>query len=350
MLQPMSNGDCIVTIRHDGLRHVVVEGDDPQQAAEDDRLQYAGDWSIRESAEVSGGKLHVASQAGAEASFSFEGNQVRLIGSVGPQGGKADVYLDGVKQLCGVDCWCPQARDQQVLYYKNGLEQQKHTLRVVTLGAKNPVSAGTEVYVDGVQWSAAQGEAGLGEGRGPEEHQRVIFGYVGRRDYVDSHGHRWRPATELVMRIKKGADLVPLSFWTQPRLQKVAGTADPELYRYGIHGPDFTAYFTVAPTQTYHVRLQFCQPEAPAQPGENATSVEIQGKQVVSDMDIAATAGGLAKAVDLVFNDIRPEHGVIAMRFSHAGKGAAMVQAIEIGPGRSAGGAKAVGFALPSHR
>ena len=35
-------------------------------------------------------------------------------------------------------------------------------------------------------------------------------------------------------------------------------------------------------------------------------------------MDIAATAGGLGQAADLVFNDIRPQHGVIAIRFTAA--------------------------------
>ncbi len=135
------------------------------------------------------------------------------------------------------------------------------------------------------------------------------------------------------MRLKKDADLVPISFWTGPRLKEVADTADPELYRYGVHGRDFTAYFTVAPSQIYHVRLKFCQAERPAQPGGSATSIELQGKQVVADMDIAAKAGGLGKAVDLVFNDVRPEHGVVAIRFWNRLSGNAMVQAIEIGPG-----------------
>ncbi len=104
------------------------------------------------------GKLHVASLAGARARLDFTGNQVRLIGRADPSGGKADVYLDGVKQLCGIDFWCPQARDQQVLCYKNGLAQGKHRLEIVALGTKNPVSTGTRVYLDAVQWSAAEGE------------------------------------------------------------------------------------------------------------------------------------------------------------------------------------------------
>ena len=75
----------------------------------------------------------------------------------------------------------------------------------------------------------------------------------------------------------------------------MAGTSDPEIYRHGVYGPDFTAYFTVAPAGTYRARLHFCQAEQPPQPGGYATTIDIQGKEVVADMDIAAKAGGLAR-------------------------------------------------------
>ena len=71
---------------------------------------------------------------GARRELDFTGNQVRLIGRADTSGGKADVYLDGVKQLCGIDFWCPQPRDQQVLCYKNGLAQGKHSLEIVAAG------------------------------------------------------------------------------------------------------------------------------------------------------------------------------------------------------------------------
>ncbi len=334
-IQSLSNGDCLATIRHDGCREVVIEGYDPQQTAEDDRLQYQGPWSILDTPEASGGRLHVVSQAGAGASFEFTGNQVRLVGRADPSGGKADVYLDGVRQLAGVDFWCPETRDQQILCYKNGLSLDKHTLKLVSLGTKNPLARGTRVYIDAVQWSAAQGESGCGEGSGPDAAQRVIFGYVGRKDYVDSQGHCWRPATEFVMRLHPLADVVPISFWTEPRVKEVAGTPDPELYRYGVFGRDFTAYFTVNPKPAYSVRIKLCQTAAHSTPDKSATSIAIQGKTVAADVDIAATAGGLCKAADLVFNDVRPEHGVIAIRFWHRTDGQAMVQAIEVAPCRS---------------
>ncbi len=65
---------------------------------------------------------------------------------------------------------------------------------------------------------------------------------------------------------------------------------------------------------------------------------------MAADGDIAATAGGRGKAVDLVFNDLMPEHGVIAIRFWNRFSGDAMVQAIEIGPGHAEPGAKPVTF------
>jgi hypothetical protein len=55
-------------------------------------------------------------------------------------------------------------------------------------------------------------------------------------------------------------------------------------------------------------------------------------------LDVFATAGGANKAVDLVFNDIQPQHGVIEIRFAGVNRDA-MVQAIEVGPGPGGEGA-----------
>ena len=296
-IKPLGNGDCIVTVRHDDCRNVVVEGDDPQKMVEDGGLQYEGAWIVMKSTDASGGELRATEAAGASATFAFEGNQVRLIGRADPQGGRADVYLDGVKQLCGIDFWCPLARDQQVVWYRNGLAQGKHEIKVVAQRAKNARSTGARVCLDAVQWSAAQGEADAGEGRGPADAQRVIFGYVNRPDYVDTEGHTWRPATEFVLRVPGTyIDLMPIALWTEPRLAEVAGAKDPELYRYGVHGHDFTAYFTVKPEGVYHARVKLCQATAAPKPGQFATSIDIQGKTVAKDIDVAAKAGGVGKA------------------------------------------------------
>ena len=121
--------------------------------------------------------------ADAAVTMSFVGNQVRLLGRVAPDGGLADVYLDDQKQLVGIDCWCPTARYEQVLYYRNGLSDGPHTLRVVVRGTQNAKSSGARVYVDALQWSAATGTSGWGAGGGPTETQRMIMGYPGSPGY-----------------------------------------------------------------------------------------------------------------------------------------------------------------------
>src|SRR5262249_34017597 len=43
-VEPLSNGDCIVTIRHDGHKKVLIEGPDPQQVVEHGSFKYSGTW------------------------------------------------------------------------------------------------------------------------------------------------------------------------------------------------------------------------------------------------------------------------------------------------------------------
>ena len=46
----------------------------------------------------------------------------------------------------------------------------------------------------------------------------------------------------------------------------------------------------------------------------------------------------LGKAFDLVVNDVRPQHGVIAIQLLARRSGVAMIQAIEVGPVKYAAG------------
>jgi hypothetical protein len=336
-VKDLPGGDVLVSVRHDGQRDVVVEGGDPQEACGLEKLSFSGEWSEISTAGV---KEKRSAAPGAAASLEFSGNQVRVIGSVGPDGGLADVVLDGVQQSVPVDSWCPEARSRQVLYYRSGLENAKHELKLLVRGARNPVSGGDAVWVSGAQWSAATGSSGFGEGGGPRDAQRVIFGATGRSDHVDSAGMSWRPATEVVIRLGGMTDSVAASWWTERRRLSIEGTADPELYRYGVHGRDFTAHFTVGPGK-YHVRLKFAETRS-VDPKTRLLNVHVNGKEIASRMDIAATAGGLNKAVDLVVNDVEPSHGAISIRFSGAAGGEAIVQAAEVAPGPGGDGAKPV--------
>lgn len=336
-VKTLPNGDAIVTVRHDGAKKVVVTGADPQQVIA-----------------VNPRPFYVSDKPDGAFTVSFRGNQVRLIGTVGPNGGLADLYLDGEKQLVHIDCWNPAPRDRQVIYYRNGLPQGTHTLRVVARGEGNPYSKGTTIGIDSLQCSAATGVANFPSGTGPRGTQRMVFGYTGRDDLRDSGGNTWRPATELVTRIGETRDSVAECWWTTPAADLVKDTPDPDLYRYGVHGRDFWVNLTVGPGH-YYARLKFAAARG-MDPQTNCFDIRINGQRVVERLDVTATAGGANRAVDLVFNDITPANGVIEIRFTAAAtrhtedqmRGEAFVQALELGPGRGGAGVNPVSAPAPS--
>ncbi|MHC4122947.1 MAG: hypothetical protein ACYSSI_05180, partial [Planctomycetota bacterium] len=106
-IKKLTNGDCIIKVRHDSKKTIVIKGNDPQKVIDDRKLQYHGNWIVRTDQNAYKDKLHVSSSSDSSVSYTFTGNQVRLIGQAGPSGGLADVYLDGGKQLVRIDCWNP---------------------------------------------------------------------------------------------------------------------------------------------------------------------------------------------------------------------------------------------------
>ena len=341
-VKQLPNGDAIVAVRHDGAQRVVLTGNDPQSVLQPDALVFEGAWRGESDS------AHITDSANASLTFGFTGNQVRILGGFGPTGGLADVYLDGEKQLVQVDCWNPTPRDGQVLYYRNGLAQSPHTLKLTARGAGNPLSQGSRLSVEQLLYSVATGVASFPSGTGPRDSQRMIFGFPKRDDYRDAAGNPWRPGTELVTRVANGADTVAACWWTNAAPGEISGTADPELYRYGVHGREFWVNLTVGPGR-YHAHLRFAATRG-LDTRTNCFDIRINGQAVVERLDVAATAGGANRAVDLVFNDLTPKNGILEIRFTAArisntnttARGEAFVQALEIGPGDGGPGAKPV--------
>ncbi len=304
-------GDCLVHIRHDGMRDIVLEGSDPQ--------------------------IEVKSQANI---CTFTGNQARVLGAVGPDGGLAEVILDGVKQPGGIDCWSPVKRERQTIFTANGLSNEQHVLEVRALGKGNPVSKGASVHIEAYQYSDEACSPSWGSGGGPTGVQRVIFGYSGRRDYLDSSGGKWRPAAEWIVRLGNEADSVKDSWWTEPTRDVILGTVDQELYRYGAHAKDITAFFTLGPGN-YSLRLHFVETRQ-TPPIERAITICINGSLSAEKVDIAATAGGMYRAAALVFGGIQPVSGVIELRVFGSENGDAIIQAAEVIPGEIPAGARVI--------
>ncbi len=334
VVKQLGGGDCIVSIRHDGATRIVVKGNDPQVSVDDPQLSFQGAWKKSADSEALGGATQVSSEPGAAVTYSFVGNQVRLIGSVAETGGLADIYVDGVKQMAPADFHSPLALARQVLYYRNGLSRGSHTLKLVVRGEGNLLSKGRGVFVDGLQFSAATGESGFGEGGGPAEIQRVAFGYRGREDYVDRQGNTWRPGLECIVRTGKDTDVTEKAWFGDPWPTVIEGTNDPELFRNGIQGKEIVINVTVAPG-TYHVALKFADNRFDG-PGQRTMTIDVNGSKV-EGFDVCARAGARGKAMDLVLNGVRPKNGIIAIRLTGDGEGAkqsnAFVNALEVGPG-----------------
>ncbi len=337
-LAPLPNGDWLATVRHEGRRHVQVMGDDPQQAADDAAFTFTGSWAAVQDSRVPGGRYRAADAAGARLSFAFTGNQVRLLGVVGPEGGWAEACVDGVRQPTLIECWNPLTRYRQPVFLKNGLANGPHELSVVVLGKKNPLASGTRVGVESAQYSAAEGDAGYGSGGGPRQAQRLIFGCLGRQDYMDSRGRAWRPGTEFITRLGFGVDTVERCWWHRRRSMYIGGTTDAEIYRYGVHAPEFWANLTVAPG-IYRVRLHWADtPETPWveregkwEPVSRPTTVFINGRMVIENLQVRKEVGTF-RACTREFRDIHPENGVIELRFRSTPGHEAMIQAAEIVP------------------
>ena len=353
-VKKLSNGDAIVQIRHDGAKQVTVIGKDPQRVVDGSALTYEGAWVQEADKAAFLGALRFTATKDATMSVAFEGNQVRLIGRADILGGEADVFVDGVKQFGPIDCWNPSPRNQQVLYYRNGLSPGAHLLKIVARGTKNPYSQSTRVYVEAVQFSTESAASSFPTGTGPTGSQRMILGCPSRQDYRDARGQSWRPGTEVVTRLAAGRDTVAACWWTNAVAEPITGTPDPELYRYGYHARDFCVNVTVGPGK-YFVRLKFAATRG-LDTQKNCFNISLNGHEVVRNLDVAATAGGPNKAVDLVFDAVAPESGVIRIRFTsvrvaegdQAVRGEAFVHAIEVGPGSGGQGATPVPSAAAS--
>ncbi len=360
-LKPLPNGDWIVTIRHDGAKRVLVTGDDPQVEREIHDLTWTGPKEPSQSKPAfmststtgfticPNSDYEGTSVAGTGYSCTFDGNQIRLIGTVGPEGGQADIYLDDAKQLCGVDCWNPEKIEHQVLWYRTGLKPGEHKLKVIATGKRNPRSQGSNVYVHSVQHSAASGDAGFGSGGGPTDRQAWILGYPGREPYVDTKGNSWLPGTEVVVRVPKLDDPIVQTWYAHPKRLHIIGTDDPELYRYGMHAKEFTAYVTTGPG-SYRVRLLLMERRR-AEAAKRLMDVYVNDQRRLQNLDIAATAvagqpttlpadfadktinvAGMHRAAEIRIENVEPVHGAIAVRLTGVNEAEAVLSAIEVTP------------------
>jgi probable HAF family extracellular repeat protein len=96
----------------------------------DARLSYIGGWSRVASTLAFGGYLKRSCCSGDSVSVTFTGRDVSVIGRLGPSGGRATVYLDGVKAGTA-DEYASVSSPRQRIFSHEWLKVGTHTLKLV---------------------------------------------------------------------------------------------------------------------------------------------------------------------------------------------------------------------------
>lgn len=110
-------------------------------------VQY-GSWIGRQNQKAQGGGFRISRQKNATLSFMFSGTSFTWVTALGPDYGKADVYVDGVL-LDTFDLYRSRRTWQHYLSI-GGLSNGEHTVKIVVLNERNPASTAIGVVLDGV--------------------------------------------------------------------------------------------------------------------------------------------------------------------------------------------------------
>jgi hypothetical protein len=111
-------------------------------------IAYAGTWTQQSLSTAYGGTLRYAEgAAGERAAFTFTGSEVAWIAPKGPDRGRAEVYIDGVR-VGTVDLYRNSDTRPQMAVFTAAVEPGVHTLEIRVLGTKRSASGGTRVDVD----------------------------------------------------------------------------------------------------------------------------------------------------------------------------------------------------------
>jgi len=110
-------------------------------------VNYTGTWVVATEGRYFANGVHVATGKSATFQASFTGTRIDWWGLKNTDLGFADVYLDGVIAQAGIDAYDP-VRQNALLFTRGKLTPGAHTIKIVTNGNKNPLSAGIALVHD----------------------------------------------------------------------------------------------------------------------------------------------------------------------------------------------------------
>ena len=94
---------------------------------------YQGPWSEQKDKDAFDGATRGSRDNNASVTFRFRGTAIRVVGKTGPNGGFADIALDGQPQP-QFDAYSPEVKRDAVLFAKEGLPDGDHEVSVTVVG------------------------------------------------------------------------------------------------------------------------------------------------------------------------------------------------------------------------
>jgi hypothetical protein len=113
--------------------------------AEDPEWEWQGTWT---DVRTHGVAAKETESAHSEATLTFHGTGLGLVGPLTQHGGRADVYIDGQKCELVADAYIVPNTNDRDLWRIYGLSPQKHTLRLVVRDDADPRSEGRKLIVN----------------------------------------------------------------------------------------------------------------------------------------------------------------------------------------------------------
>ena len=127
-------------------------------------MKYSGEWKEKlNPKEYYEGRLNESSTAGSSVEFSFSGPDIYWRALRSPEGGRADVFIDG-KFSKTVDTYSPRATvSENFVFLKTGLDTRKpHTIKIVVKGEHHPKSKGSAIGHMAFEFAAKSDRASFG--------------------------------------------------------------------------------------------------------------------------------------------------------------------------------------------
>lgn len=108
---------------------------------------YSSGWAVDLNDIYFDGDVHFSNTAGSTVEYSFSGTAIRIYGSRANTHGMCSVYIDNAFQK-NIDTYAADSEIGTILYEKTGLDNTQHTIRLVVLDQRNPVSNAGYVDID----------------------------------------------------------------------------------------------------------------------------------------------------------------------------------------------------------